>query len=323
MIKLIIRRLIYFMKKRFSRIALVMLVLMLSLPLFADGKIAVWQWQLDDPEVTAFRYQLNSDDPAGWTYVSADVDTYEYPITDPTQELTLYLQRSYDGLNWSQTTASSVIVEEPAPVVESAEDVAVIGPVEPVAVSTGLTRRFEPSVLLKVGVGSRIGSPFFESGASKLRFDLGLALDFANIVSVTDNFGIGLRADVAANFVPASSWNDTFKSNFFKNIDFDLSADLKVMLQYEGGPVAAYLGFGAGYSIFNQAGTLEALATHTLKQYKLFGYTFDSAWFLSGIVGGRYYVTDAFSIGLEVYGRYMFPAKKLITSADLVLGVTF
>lgn len=311
------------MKKRFSRIALVLLVLMLSLPLFADGKIAVWQWQLDDPQVTGFRYQLNSDDPANWTYVAADVDTYEYEITDPSQELTLYLQRSYDGLNWSEAAVSSVIIEQPASAVASEEAASDSATASAVA-SASSASHYEFSLLLKAGVGNRFStSPVFADGWSRARIDLGVAFDFANIKTFGDHFGIGVRADLFTQVIPADRWSTVGNGNFFKNIDFDTSFDVKVMFQYETGSIAAYAGTGIGYSLYNQANTDDAITTHTLARIKPFGISFDTAIYVPFVLGARYSFNDTFSLGLEGYGRWLFPANKFVGSADLVFGFTF
>ena len=66
-----------------------------------------WEWLLDDPDVTAYRYQLGGEDPDGWIVVSADTSTYRAEGLDPYQDYTLYIQRSYDGENWSESAAST------------------------------------------------------------------------------------------------------------------------------------------------------------------------------------------------------------------------
>lgn len=347
------------MKKRLFMTAAVLLVMSLSLPLFADGHKAVWHWQLDDPKVIAFRYQLNGDDPANWTYVSGDIDTFEYGITDSANELTLYLQRSYDGLNWSETVTSTVTVEveeadvpsveEPAGAEVPAEDVEVeapalttadadssqvaeIVPDNPVEVQhRSVTDRFSFSLLLRAGVGNRLGSsPFFANGASNMRLDFGLGLDFANIISLGDHFGLGLRADISATLFPGEltgGWGGVGFANFFTKfaqyVDVDSSADLNLMIQYERGPVVVYAGSGFGYSIFNQANTTESGTTHTLKRIKLFGASFDTAMYVPVVLGGRYQFTDLFSLGLELSGRYMIPSYKFIASGELVAAFSF
>ena len=89
-------------------------VLILAVVLFAAlGQLAAasmtveWEWLLDDPDVTAYRYQLGGEAPDGWTVVSADTDTYKVTGLDPYQDYTLYLQRTYDGENWSPSASST------------------------------------------------------------------------------------------------------------------------------------------------------------------------------------------------------------------------
>ena len=69
---------------------------------------AQWSWILDDPDVTAYRYQLDGEDPDGWTEVSGDTDSVTIENLDAEKEYTLYLQRSYDGVNWSGSAKCTV-----------------------------------------------------------------------------------------------------------------------------------------------------------------------------------------------------------------------
>lgn len=117
------------------------LLVLLPLCLFADEYISFWNWSAEDPDVIAYRYQLNGEDPDGWTVVSADVTEYVYSIEDPTKDNILYLQSSYDGENWSESAISVTPAPEPVrpevavSVVEEAPAVAEIIAEEPVAAS--------------------------------------------------------------------------------------------------------------------------------------------------------------------------------------------
>lgn len=91
-----------------------LLLIMLPLSLFADEYIAFWSWTNDDPGITAYRYQLNSQDPDGWTVVGPEVTQYSYAIEDPSQDITLYVQASYDGVNWSGSSETVAPAPEPA-----------------------------------------------------------------------------------------------------------------------------------------------------------------------------------------------------------------
>ncbi|MCI7605999.1 MAG: hypothetical protein MSS69_04510 [Spirochaetales bacterium] len=127
------------MKKLSKVLLFIAIVLCISLPLSAAKMMNVtWQWLLNDPYVTSYRYQLDGEADDGWTVVSADTDKYVATGLDPYKDYTLYLQCTYDGTIWSESAKSTAyalleyvevptveeepVVEEPAPepVVEEA-----------------------------------------------------------------------------------------------------------------------------------------------------------------------------------------------------------
>ena len=54
-----------------------------------------------------YRYQIGGEDPDGWTVLPQDTDSLEISGLDADSEYTLYLQRSYDGINWSPSATST------------------------------------------------------------------------------------------------------------------------------------------------------------------------------------------------------------------------
>ena len=96
-------------------IALTAMLMIVSVPLAAAQMTVRWEWLLDDPDVTAYRYQLDGEDPDGWTMVSGDTSSAEFSGLDADKAYTLYVQRSYDGVNWSPSASSTAAVEKPAP----------------------------------------------------------------------------------------------------------------------------------------------------------------------------------------------------------------
>ena len=88
-------------------IALTAILMMLAVPLTAAEMSVRWSWALDDPDVTAYRYQMGGENPEGWTELSGDVSSLELSGLDASAEYTLYLQRSYDGKNWSPSAVST------------------------------------------------------------------------------------------------------------------------------------------------------------------------------------------------------------------------
>ncbi len=118
------------MKKLSKVIFIVLLLAAVVLPLSAKKVMVVsWQWMLSDPDVTEYRYQLNGEKEGGWTVVDAKTSSYTADGLDPYSDYTLYLQCSYDGVNWSLSASSTayalleepVAIEEVTPAVQTAD----------------------------------------------------------------------------------------------------------------------------------------------------------------------------------------------------------
>ena len=90
------------------RILVLFSALLILSSLSARTMTAEWEWLLDDPDVTVYRYQLDGEDPDGWTEVSGDTDSVTIENLDAEKEYTLYLQRSYDGVHWSGSAKCTV-----------------------------------------------------------------------------------------------------------------------------------------------------------------------------------------------------------------------
>ena len=88
-------------------LALACLLMIISIPLSAAEMTVRWAWTHDDPAVTAYRYQIDGEDPDGWTVVGSDVTSIEIAGLDAEAEHTLHLQRSYDGETWSASATST------------------------------------------------------------------------------------------------------------------------------------------------------------------------------------------------------------------------
>ena len=95
------------MKKRI--ITLLALLVLLPVMVFATDVVITWEWMLDDPQVTGFRYQLNGEDPEGWTVVDGMTSSCVFENLDGSKEYTLYLQQTYDGVNWSPSAVSTAM----------------------------------------------------------------------------------------------------------------------------------------------------------------------------------------------------------------------
>lgn len=94
--------------KKLTRVIFILgLLLMVVLPLSAKKTMSVtWQWVLSDENVTAYRYQINGEKDGEWITVDGKTDFYTASGLDPYEDYTLYLQCSYDGVNWSKSALS-------------------------------------------------------------------------------------------------------------------------------------------------------------------------------------------------------------------------
>lgn len=78
---------------------------------FASNKI-IWTWEENDPKVAWYRYQINqnNENENSWTYLE-NIPSKRYIIVKVDSSLTeyvLYIQSSYDGVNWSESARSIV-----------------------------------------------------------------------------------------------------------------------------------------------------------------------------------------------------------------------
>ncbi len=87
--------------------SIMLLLLFATTTLFAVPVAITWEWSVDDPQVTTFRYQIGGEDPDKWIVVNADQTTYTVEGLDGSQSYTLYLQQSYDGVNFSTSATAT------------------------------------------------------------------------------------------------------------------------------------------------------------------------------------------------------------------------
>ena len=73
--------------------------------LAAEGVTINWQWEAADQDVIAFRYQLNAENPDGWTIVDVSETSLEIGPVEAEDSQVLYIQQSYDGEYWSPSAA--------------------------------------------------------------------------------------------------------------------------------------------------------------------------------------------------------------------------
>lgn len=98
------------MKRTFA--FLVMAFVAVAFCFALDGNVT-WYWFENDYNVEYYRYQLDGEFDGFWTVVDWSVTEVTLTV-DVTEVHTLYLQQSYDGENWSESSFidSEVFVEE-------------------------------------------------------------------------------------------------------------------------------------------------------------------------------------------------------------------
>ncbi len=98
--------------KRLLSLAIILLFAM-SCAFALDG-IVTWVWYVNDWDVQYYRYQVDGEDDDKWTVVDWDVNEVTLEL-DVSVVHTLYLQQSYDGEIWSESSMTdSEIYEESA-----------------------------------------------------------------------------------------------------------------------------------------------------------------------------------------------------------------
>ena len=87
-----------------KKVLLAAIVLLISVfALCASEADVTWVWFENDPNVQYYRYQIDGEDDDSWTIVDFLVN--EVTVTlDVSVPHTLYLQQSYDGVSWSESS---------------------------------------------------------------------------------------------------------------------------------------------------------------------------------------------------------------------------
>jgi len=82
------------------------LLVMIPTMIFATDVAITWEWMIDDPQVTGFRYQLDDENPDNWIVVDGNTTTAVFQNLDGSKEYALYLQQTFDGIDWSDSAVS-------------------------------------------------------------------------------------------------------------------------------------------------------------------------------------------------------------------------
>ena len=96
------------MKKLVAALVLLCFVLVGT---FALDASVVWYWYRNDRAVKYYRYQLDGEDDDNWTVVSSNVLEVSLDV-DVSVTHVLYLQQSYDGIHWSESSCTESEIYE-------------------------------------------------------------------------------------------------------------------------------------------------------------------------------------------------------------------
>ncbi len=279
---------------RVKFIALLTVLVMVPVLAFSAPVVITWEWMLEDPMVTTFRYQLDGEDEANWTVVDSFVTSYTEFGLDGDVPHILYLQQSYDGINYSSSATSvaeplfvvedepvveaepvveeELVVEEPVALIEEAEIIEEAEPVEapvpaaaPKAAKTKPESRYYTTITLGGTFNYQLSNKM--STYSLYNVKAGIGLNFNNIFTLNKAMGLGL--DIDAAYSPymkiTPGWgkakDDLFAGKFkdlFDSFDHALDVSAAVMLNMHSSKVAFDIGLGGffiwGPELANDAG---------------------------------------------------------------------
>ncbi len=84
-------------------VTLLALLCFVAISVFALEASVSWNWYKNDRNVKYFRYQLDAEDEDNWTVVKSNVLEATFDV-DVSIVHVLYLQQSYDGIHWSESS---------------------------------------------------------------------------------------------------------------------------------------------------------------------------------------------------------------------------
>ncbi len=92
-----------------KRLALILLILCVALSAVAADQV-IWSWGCEE-NVNYFRYQLNGQDPEGWTVVDGSVTSVQLETKGGD---VLYVQSSFDSETWSNSGSHTYVLPDSA-----------------------------------------------------------------------------------------------------------------------------------------------------------------------------------------------------------------
>ena len=290
------------------------LALICMASLFAVQAYVTWTWYENDSDVQFYRFQLDAQEDDGWTIVGNDVNEITL-LLDVSQAHSLYLQQSYDGQIWSESSVveseiftdfgsnneeavveeESLQPEEVQPEAEPATSVAAEELSEEKAEETAEPEKKTPSRAFEYGLGYLNTIP-----DSKGPKTAGAFVSYSMPFKEAEVFKIGFKANLA---VFASKEIITH----FSELSVLSYVNVLAMGVLPLGDGEIYLAFGpdAGFNLFSE-------------------YSYRIG--LSMELGVRYHSSEKTSFGLAVADhQYLFPSDKVENRFDfrVFMGTVF
>lgn len=158
------------------KIAAVFLILMFALSCaFATDGIVTWTWFENDPNVEFYRYQVDGEEDGKWTVVDWSVSEVSYEL-DVSVVHTLYLQQSYDGIVWSESSMTDSEIYQPAEYEETPEEL----PAEEIQAPEGQPAESAPEEVDLSGLSGEVISDTEEEKKYAPIMDLDLGFGYMN-----------------------------------------------------------------------------------------------------------------------------------------------
>lgn len=294
-----------------KKLALVIALLCFVLTgIFALEAAVVWNWYRNDRGVKYYRYQLDGEEEDNWTVVDSNV--YEVSLDiDVSVVHVLYLQQSYDGIHWSESscTESEVyedsgysddedfyydefedfpedeeVVEESVTTTEEAEEVVVA------EASTPKVKK-DSRTFLDVAFSYRNSIP------NRQTRDVGLVLTLSHVFPFEQSFTSGFRVENAY-------YTTTKIADGLTETDYFITLSALGVMNFAPSRGDFTIGFGP-------EAQLKLNSTEDPTLY----------WGLNSLLGMRFKITDNISLSFSASDHFYFYPEK-INTYDVRFGVS-
>jgi hypothetical protein len=289
------------------------ILLIISWTFYAEEINITWKWSSSDKGITHFRFQKDGEDEDKWQVVDATVNSYTAGPFDASIEHVLYLQQSFDGINWGPSYAGvynpeklneyasakdTFVDEDQAAVTESA----VVGDEKPE--KEDLNSEQSHSQNSKLPTNFRYGI--------ELSFGLGDSYGFDKTNRYADLPGIVFPA-VSLDFVLDNlvSYFNKFELGIISGLSFQVYSPQVSMVQF----LDAHALVTWRYAFENNLLFRVGLGTTVLSPYanlsentvSLFNPSDINIFYgLAGKLNLQYIIDNSFFLGLQIDGKMLF-----------------